>query len=98
MLKQNKASKGGGRKMFGTTFYNALHEKPAERPKPAEQPKPAERPKPIERPKPVYTEAMSAKEIYDYLDERVIKQDEAKKAAAMIMWKCLRGIKQNIMF
>lgn len=84
--------------MFGTTFYNVIHEKPAERPKPAEPPKPAERPKPIERPKPVYTEAMSAKEIYDYLDERVIKQDEAKKAAAMIMWKCLRGIKQNIMF
>ena len=84
--------------MFGTTFYNVIHEKNAERAKPAEPPKPAEQPKPVERPKPVYTEAMSAKEIYDYLDERVIKQDEAKKAAAMIMWKCLRGIKQNIMF
>lgn len=78
--------------MFGTTFYNALHEKPAERPKPAEPPKP------VERPKPVCKEAMSAREIYNYLDERIIKQDEAKKAAAMIMWKCLKGIKQNIMF
>lgn len=66
--------------MFGTTFYNAVHEAP------------------IEPPKPVCKEAMSAKEIYNYLDERIIKQDEAKKAAAMIMWKCLRGIKQNIMF
>lgn len=41
---------------------------------------------------------MSAKEIYNYLDERVIKQDEAKKAAAMLMWKSLNGIKQNVMF
>ena len=73
--------------MFGTTFYNVIHEKNAERAKPAEPPKPAEQPKPVERPKPVNKEEMSAKEIYDYLNERVIKQDEAKKAAAMNMWK-----------
>ncbi len=43
-------------------------------------------------------EDMSAKDIYDYLDKRIIKQEEAKKAAAMIMWKCLRGIKENAIF
>ena len=38
------------------------------------------------------------KEIYQYLDERVWKQNEAKKAAAMLMWKALNGIKENVLF
>lgn len=40
----------------------------------------------------------SPRNIYDYLNERVWKQDEAKKTAAMLMWKTLNGIKENIMF
>ena len=37
-------------------------------------------------------------EIYGNLDRHVWKQDEAKKAAAVIMYQCLRGIKSNAMF
>lgn len=38
------------------------------------------------------------KKIYDYLDARVWKQAEAKKAAAIILYDCLRGVKSNAMF
>ena len=36
--------------------------------------------------------------IYDYLDSHIWKQDEAKKAAAMLMWKAQNKIKENVMF
>ena len=38
------------------------------------------------------------KEIYNDLDRKVWKQEEAKKAASVIMYQCLRGIKSNAMF
>lgn len=39
------------------------------------------------------------KKIYEYLDRYVWKQEEAKKAASMIAWKCFqRHIKTNAMF
>lgn len=38
------------------------------------------------------------KKIYGYLNRHVWKQDEAKKAAAIIVYKCLRGIRDNAMF
>lgn len=38
------------------------------------------------------------KEIYAYLDRLVWKQDEAKRAASVIMYQCLHGIKSNAMF
>lgn len=38
------------------------------------------------------------KKIYDYLNRQVWKQDEAKKAAAIIVYKCLHGIRDNAMF
>lgn len=38
------------------------------------------------------------KQIYNYLNQYVWKQDEAKKAAALIVYKCLHGIKDNAMF
>ena len=41
---------------------------------------------------------MSPSDIYAYLDNRIHKQDEAKKAAAMLVWKALRGIKENLLF
>ena len=40
-------------------------------------------------------ERYTPKEIYDYLDERVWKQEEAKKATSVIMYNCLHGIKTN---
>lgn len=40
----------------------------------------------------------TAKALYDYLNHQAWKQDEAKKAAAIIVYKCLRGIKDNTMF
>lgn len=41
---------------------------------------------------------MTPQDIYAYLDNRIHKQDEAKKAAAMLAWKALRGIKENLLF
>lgn len=38
------------------------------------------------------------RKIYAYLDTRVWKQDTAKKAAAIIVYHCLRGLKSNTMF
>ena len=38
------------------------------------------------------------REIYNYLDGKVWKQDEAKRAVSVIMYQCLRGIKSNAMF
>lgn len=38
------------------------------------------------------------RDIYNYLDERIWKNEEAKRAAALIMWKCLHGIRQNCLF
>ena len=38
------------------------------------------------------------KEIYNDLDRKVWEQEEAKKAASVIMYQCLRGIKSNAMF
>ncbi|MBE5885996.1 MAG: AAA family ATPase [Lachnospiraceae bacterium] len=37
-------------------------------------------------------------QIYNYLNTRIWKQEEAKRAASMMMWKCLNGIKENVMF
>lgn len=37
-------------------------------------------------------------QIYDYLNSRIHKQDEAKKAAAMLIWKMKNKIRQNIIF
>lgn len=38
------------------------------------------------------------KKIYTYLCQNVWKQEEAKKAASIIMYNCLHGIKSNAMF
>jgi len=38
------------------------------------------------------------RQIYDYLDERIWKNEEAKKAASLIMWKCLHRIRTNSLF
>lgn len=38
------------------------------------------------------------RKIYDYLCQRVWKQDAAKRAAAVIMYHCIRGIKTNAIF
>lgn len=38
------------------------------------------------------------KKIYDYLNQRVWKQEEAKKAASVIAYNCLQGIKSNALF
>ncbi len=43
-------------------------------------------------------DSSSPKGIYSYLHEHIWGQEEAKKAAAMLMWKTLRGIRENIMF
>lgn len=40
---------------------------------------------------------MTPQDIYAYLDNRIHKQDEAKKAAAMLTWKAFRGIKENLL-
>lgn len=40
---------------------------------------------------------MSPSDIYAYLDNRIHKQNEAKRAVAMLTWKALRGIKENLM-
>lgn len=36
--------------------------------------------------------------IYDYLNQHVWKQDAAKKAASIITYNCLRGVKNNAMY
>lgn len=41
---------------------------------------------------------MSPSDIYAYLDARIHKQEEAKRAASMLVWKALRGIKENALF
>ena len=41
---------------------------------------------------------MPPSDIYAYLDARIHKQDEAKRAAAMLVWKAFRGIKENLLF
>ena len=41
---------------------------------------------------------MPPQDIYAYLDARIHKQEEAKRAASMLVWKALRGIKENLMF
>lgn len=38
------------------------------------------------------------RQIYEWLDERIWKNEEAKRAAALIMWKCLHGIRSNCLF
>lgn len=43
-------------------------------------------------------EQYTPREIYDYLDQRVWKQEEAKRAASVIMYQCLHGIKSNALF
>lgn len=40
----------------------------------------------------------SAKELYDYLNTRVWKQDDAKRAAAILVHNVLSGRRQNMMF
>lgn len=40
----------------------------------------------------------SPREIYNCLEGKVWKQEDAKKAASVIMYQCLRGIKSNAMF
>ncbi len=40
----------------------------------------------------------SPRKIYDCLEQKVWNQEEAKKAASVIMYQCLRGIKSNAMF
>ncbi len=40
----------------------------------------------------------SPKKIYQYLNQKVWKQDEAKRAASVIMYNCLNGIKSNALF
>ena len=40
---------------------------------------------------------MPPSDIYAYLDARIHKQEEAKRAASMLVWKALRGIKENLM-
>jgi len=37
------------------------------------------------------------REIYSYLDKFIWKQEEAKKAVSMLMWKTLNGIRSNIL-
>lgn len=41
---------------------------------------------------------MPPQDIYNYLNTRIHKQEEAKKAATMLVWKALRGIKENVLF
>lgn len=41
---------------------------------------------------------LSPRDIYNYLDSRIYKQDAAKKAAALFAWKTLKGIKENCFF
>lgn len=41
---------------------------------------------------------MPPSDIYAYLDARIHKQEEAKKAATMLVWKAMRGIKENLLF
>ena len=43
-------------------------------------------------------EQNTPREIYDYIDKHVWRQEEAKKAASVITYQCLRGIKSNAMF
>lgn len=38
------------------------------------------------------------RDIYNYLDERIWKNEDAKRAAALIMWKSLHGIRSNSLF
>lgn len=38
------------------------------------------------------------KKIYGYLRRHVWKQEEAKKAASIILYNCLQGIKSNAFF
>lgn len=40
---------------------------------------------------------MTPQDIFNYLDNRIHKQEEAKKAAAMLIWKAFRGIKENLL-
>lgn len=46
-------------------------------------------------PQPMYD---TPQKIYGYLNSRVWKQDEAKRAAAITMYQCLQGIKSNVLF
>ncbi len=39
---------------------------------------------------------LAPKEIFQYLDSRIYKQNAAKRATAMFAWKTLRGIKENM--
>lgn len=38
------------------------------------------------------------RQIYEWLDERIWCNADAKRAASLIMWKCLHGIRQNCLF
>lgn len=40
---------------------------------------------------------MTPQDIYAYLNNRIHKQDEAKRAASMLIWKAFRGIKENLL-
>ena len=42
-------------------------------------------------------EYKTPQQIYNYLNTRIWKQEEAKRAASMMMWKCLNGIKENLL-
>lgn len=46
-------------------------------------------------PRPMYN---TPREIYDFLNTRVWRQDEAKRVAAITMYQCLRGIKCNALY
>lgn len=47
---------------------------------------------------PAPSEYGTPRKIHDYLCQHVWRQDEAKKAAAIAMYQCLRGIKSNSLF
>ncbi|MGN0240279.1 MAG: AAA family ATPase, partial [Candidatus Weimeria sp.] len=41
---------------------------------------------------------LSPKEIYSFLDKHIYSQEEAKKAASMLLWEHMKGIKSNMVF
>lgn len=45
-----------------------------------------------------YRKVPSPHQIYSSLDQHIFAQDEAKKAAAMLLWSHMKGIKSNILF
>lgn len=45
-----------------------------------------------------YTRVPAPKDIYSFLDKHVYAQEEAKKAASMLLWGHMKGNKSNILF